>query len=76
MIKVINALKENLIGLEPVSATEIKLKLDRLNKSEESFTTITNFVENNTDKTYSVKIEYDEATGLVSDLLLTIEEKE
>ncbi len=76
IINVINAVKENLIGLEPVSATEIKLKLDRLNKSEESFTTITNFVENNTDKTYSVKIEYDEATGLVSDLLLTIEEKE
>ena len=76
VMNLINAIKENLIGLEPVSANEIKLKLDQLNKNEEAFTTISNFIENNRNKKYSAKIEYDESTGLASDLLLTIEEKQ
>lgn len=75
ILNLINAIQENLIDLEVVSNTELKLKLDRLNKKEEVATTLSSFIENNKNRKYDVKVEYDEATGLVSDILLTMLEK-
>lgn len=75
ILKVIEAIKENLIDMEVVSNTELKLKLDRFNKKEEVTTTLSSFIEERKDKRYNVKVEYDETTGLVSDILLTMLEK-
>lgn len=75
ILKVIEAIKENLIDMEVVSNTELKLKLDRFNKKEEVTTTLSSFIEERKDKRYNVKVEYDEITGLVSDILLTMLEK-
>lgn len=72
IIKVIEAIKENFIEIEPVSNSELKLKLDRKNKNEELANIITNFIKQHQDTNYNVKVEYDETTGLVSDILLTM----
>lgn len=71
----IDAIKGNFIDIEVVSGTELRLKLDRFNKNEEMVTTLTSFIEENKNRKYNVKVEYDEETGLVSDLLITILEK-
>lgn len=75
ILNLITAIQENLIDLEIVSNMELKLKLDRLNRNEEVATTLSAFVEENKNREYNVKVEYDEETGLVSDILLTMLEK-
>lgn len=75
ILNLIEAIKENLIDFEVVSNTELKLKLDRLNKNEEVATTLSAFIEQNKNKKYNAKVEYDETTGLVSDILLTMLKK-
>lgn len=75
ILNLITAIQENLIDLEIVSNRELKLKLDRLNKNEELATTLSSFIEENKNMIYNAKVEYDEETGLVSDILLTMLEK-
>ena len=75
ILNLIEAIKENLIDFEVVSNTELKLKLDRLDKDEEVATTLSAFIEQNKNKKYNAKVEYDETTGLVSDIVLTMLEK-
>ena len=75
ILNIVNAIKDNLIEIEKISDTQIKLKLDPNNKNEELITTLNNYIESNKTKKYNVTIEYDEQTKLVSDILLTILEK-
>ena len=75
ILNLINAIQDNLVDLEIVSNTQLRLKLDKLNKNEQSTSTLTSFIEGNTNKKYNAKVEYDEETGLVSDILLTMLEK-
>lgn len=75
ILNLITAIQENLIDLEIMSNMELKLKLDRLNRNEEVATTLSAFIEENKNREYNVKVEYDEETGLVSDILLTMLEK-
>lgn len=73
ILNMMEAIKDNLIDMEVVSNTELKLKLDQSNKNEEIATTISSFIEENKNRaSYNIKVEYDEITGLVSDLLLTM----
>lgn len=75
ILELIDAVQDNLIDMEVVSNKELKLKLDRFEKNEEIATTLSSFIEKNKNKEYATKVEYDEETGLVSDILLTILEK-
>lgn len=75
ILELIDAIQNNLIDMEVVSNKELKLKLDRFEKNEEIATTLSSFIEKNKNKEYATKVEYDEETGLVSDILLTILEK-
>ena len=72
ILNLITAIKDNLIDLELVSNTELRLKLDLANNNEEIVNTLTSFIEENKNKKYTVKVEYDETTGLVKDILLTM----
>ncbi len=74
-LKVIEAIQQNLIAMEVVSNTELKLKLDQYNKNEELVTTLNSFLEQDKMRKYSVKVEYDETTKLVNYVVLTISEK-
>ena len=75
ILNIVNAIKDNLIEIEKISDTQIKLKLDPNNKNEELITILNDYIESNKTKKYNVTIEYDEQTKLVSDILLTILEK-
>lgn len=70
VLNLIDAIKGNLVNLEVVSGTELKLKLDRLKNNEEVATTLTTFMEENKNQKYNAKVEYDENTGLVSSIVL------
>ena len=72
IINLINAVKENLIGLEVVSDSQLRLILDRYTNNAEMATILSTFIEGIGDRQYNVAIEYDEQTGLVSDILLTM----
>lgn len=75
VLKLIEAIKDNLISIEVVSNTELKLNLDRFNKNEEVATTLSSFIEQRKNNRYNARVEYDETTGLISDILLTMLEK-
>lgn len=71
----LEAIKDNLVGYEVVSGTELRLKLDRFENKEEVLTTLKTFFEENKNRKYNVKIEHDETTGLVNGILITILER-
>ena len=62
ILDLIDAIQDNLVDLEVISNTELKLKLDRLDKNEEVATTLSAFIEENKNKIYNAKVEYDEET--------------
>ena len=75
LIRLIEAIKENFINIEVVSGTQLRLQLDRFQKNEEMARILTNFMEENKNKKYNVKVEYEEETGLAKDILLTMLEE-
>ena len=75
ILQTINIIKNNIEDMEIVSGTELKIGIVRDGGNDEVITTLTNFFEENTRKSYNVSLEYDE-NGLVNELILTIVEDE
>ena len=75
ILQTINIIKNNIEDMEIVSGTELKIGIVRDGGNDEVITTLTNFFEENTRKSYNVSLEYDE-NGLVNELVLTIVEDE
>lgn len=76
ILSLIEAIKGNLTNFEVVSNTELKLKIEKNNSNEEIANTLTTFIEENKNKDYNVDIEYDDETGLVNYIVLTIVTKQ
>ena len=72
VLEVFNAINDYISNYEVVSGTELRIMLDRNNKNEDAIGTLTNFIEKNRNEKYTIDFEYDETTGLVSSLFLTI----
>lgn len=72
ILNLIDAVKGNLVEIEVIQNNELKLKLERTKKTEEVATSLISFVEKNQNKKYNAKVEYDEQTGLVKDIVLTM----
>lgn len=72
---ILEAIKDNLVGYEVVSGTELRLNIDRYENKQEALTTLNTFFEENKNRKYNITIEYDETTGLVNGILVTILEK-
>ena len=73
ILNAINNASQNYISnLEVVSNTELKITLSRNGNNPEVVMTLQNFIEERGRDTYNLDVEYDEETGLVSNLLLTI----
>lgn len=75
ILNLIQAIENNFVDMEVISNTELRLKLDRSNKNEEIVTTLTSFIEENKNRKYNAKVEYDESTGLVNGILLNMLER-
>lgn len=76
ILSLIEAIKGNLTNFEVVSNTELKLKIEKNNSNEEIANTLTTFIEENKNKDYNVDIEYDDETGLINYIVLTIVTKQ
>lgn len=72
ILSIINASENYISNIEIMSGTEIKIILDNNNKSEEIVNSLKTFVEENKNEKYNIDVEYDETTGLVRSLILTI----
>lgn len=72
VLNAINASQNYISNLDVVSNTELRIMLDRNTNNPDVVTTLKNFIEEHKREKYNIDIEYDEQTGLVSDLLLTI----
>lgn len=71
MLETIKVFEKNLINLEVVSNTELKIEIDRNNNNEEYVEVLKNFVEKGDRNKYNVKVEYD-GTGLVKYVIMEI----
>lgn len=72
VLKMIEAIRSNLISVDIVSNYELKFNLDRYNNNEEIANTMYDYIDKNSDKDYNIILEYDEETGLVKDIILRI----
>ena len=72
VLNAINASQNNINNLEVVSNTELKIVLDRNSSNSDIVTTLQTFIEEHRNEKYNIDVEYDEQTGLASNLLLTI----
>ena len=72
ILSAFNAVDGYISGYEVVSGTELKIMLDRNTRNEEAITTLKNFIEENKNESYNIDIEYNESTGLVSNLILSV----
>ena len=72
--RIVDTIKSNLVNLEVVSSQELKLKIDRHEGNEEMAKVLNDFLEDNSNQEYNLKVEYGD-DGLVSALILTIVEK-
>ncbi len=76
VLTLIDAIEENFANMEVVSSTKLKLKLEQFASNKEVANTLREFIEENSRETYSAKVQYDETTGLVNAILLTILEED
>lgn len=72
ILEVIRILKENLINIEVVSNEELKIEISQSDKNEELGKVLENFVQNDKNRKYNISVEYDEETGLVKYIIMTI----
>ena len=70
--EIVDLIKDNLSSYEVVSNTEIRLKIEQNSNENEIGEVIKNFIEENDGMKYNIKVEYDESTGLVNGILLTL----
>ena len=75
VIKIIEIIKNNLVGIKLESNTILKLELSRNENDENISDTIINYIEK-IDKKYNIDIEYDNQTGLAKYIVLEIAEEE
>lgn len=72
ILEVIKILKENLINIEVVSNEELKIEISQSDKNEQLAEVLENFVQNDKNRKYNISVEYDEDTGLVKYIIMTI----
>lgn len=72
VIRTIDIIKNNLIGIKIESNSILKLELDKNNYNEDIAEKITKYIEKMKDNKYNISIEYDDETGLAKYVVLTI----
>ena len=72
VLNAINASQNYINNLEVVSNTELRIVLDRTTNNPEVVTTLQTFMDEHGRENYNIDVDYDENTGLVNALVLTI----
>ena len=72
ILNAINASQNYISSLEVISNTELRIVLNRNENNPDVVTTLQTFIDEHGRENYNLDVEYDEQTGLVDSLLLTI----
>ena len=75
LLRILESINDKINGLEVVSNKILKIKVEQNESNQEQFKRLKEYIEKDKNKTYSLKAEYDEQTGLVNKMILTILEK-
>ena len=75
LLRILESINDKINGLEVVSNKILKIKVEQNESNQEQFKRLKEYIEKDKNKTYSLKDEYDEQTGLVNKMILTILEK-
>lgn len=76
VLKTIDIIKNNLVGIEVASNDKLKLELSKNSYDEKVADVILKYIEKMENKEYNISIEYDDETGLAKYVVLTIVEQE
>ena len=76
ILQIIDIIGDSITNLEVVSNMELRIELDKGHGNEELTQILKDFLEKNKSRKYSVAVEYDENTGLVNNLMLTLIKKD
>ncbi len=75
VLKAIEVIKQNIVDLQIVSDKQLKIQIGK-ESNDELVKNLENFIEKSSSKTYNLQVEYDDETGLVNYMVLTmLEEK-
>lgn len=72
ILQIIDIIGDSITNLEVVSNMELRIELNKGHGNEELTQILKDFLEKNKSRKYSVAVEYDENTGLVNNLMLTL----
>lgn len=72
ILNAINASQNYISSLEVISNTELRIVLNRNENNPDVVTTLQTFIDEHGRENYNIDVEYDEQTGLVNSLILTI----
>ena len=72
MLRIFEIIKDNITNSQTISNKELKIEISREDKNEELVKALEGFIKNNDNRKYNAKVEYDEETGLVKYVILTI----
>ena len=70
----LDTIKNNLINFEVASGNVLKLEVDRNNHNDEVYQKLSDFIKNLKANKFNISLEYDDETGLVKYVVLTIVE--
>ena len=76
ILQIIDIIGDSITNLEVVSNMELRIELNKGHGNEELTQILKDFLEKNKSRKYSVAVEYDENTGLVNNLMLTLIKKD
>ena len=72
ILQIIDIIGDSITNLEVVSNMELRIELNKGHGNAELTKILKDFLEKNKSRKYSVAVEYDENTGLVNSLMLTL----
>ena len=72
MLRIFEVIKDNIANSQTVSNKELKIEISREDKNEDLVKALEEFIRNDEKRKYNTKVEYDEETGLVKYVTLTI----
>lgn len=75
LLNTIDIIKDKIIDISVVSNQELKIEVSRNGSDQNVVDKLKEFIQKEKNKTYGLKVEYDNETGLVKYMILTILEK-
>lgn len=73
VVQMLDGIKNNLVDLEVVNNSELKINISKSSQNEELLGSLKDLIEKNKNKEYSIKMVYNDVSGLVESIIVKIE---